>query len=63
MMSSDLGIPHYIWAREHLVPLEFVAKSRANLRQTCKIGIRYNPNKTKLYLALSQLKGIQIQLL
>lgn len=29
-------------------------ESRARLGQTCKIGIRYYSNKTRLYLALSQ---------
>lgn len=29
-------------------------ESRASLVQTCKIGMGYNPNKTRLYLTLSQ---------
>lgn len=53
----------YLWIQAYLTTsgqgstwshLNVWLESRASLGQTCKIGIGYNPNKTRLYLALSQ---------
>lgn len=58
-VSLDLGIPYYIWARGHLVPLNLLLEFVSSLGQTYKIGIRCNPSKMSLYLALAQHSHIQ----